>query len=262
MSDDTIDENPLFTNPLVYRLPYAGELREGIRYGEGSRCFDVYLPEQVDGPAPVVVLITGYPDSGFEAFAGRKQMQIQAYTDWARLLAASGMAAVLYSNVEPVADASALLRFLRSDAAQLQIDPQRIGLWACSGNVPNAIRLAHADSSLRCAALLYGFMLDTADSTAVDDMSKALRFASPNKGMENFPENTPILVIGAGRDEFAGLNESIDNFEAEAVARNSPVSVIRYPEGVHGFDILDDSQRSIEMIKLCVGFLRLRLNVY
>jgi len=58
------------------------------------------------------------------------------------------------------------------------------------------------------------------------------------------------------------LNESIDNFEAEAVARNSPVSVIRYPQGVHAFDSLDDSQRSIEMIKLCLGFLRLRLNVY
>jgi hypothetical protein len=31
---------------------------------------------------------------------------------------------------------------------------------------------------------------------------------------------------------------------------------------VHAFDSLDDSQRSIEMIKLCLGFLRLRLNVY
>ena len=85
---------------------------------------------------------------------------------------------------------------------------------------------------------------------------------NPHSGMENFPENTPILVIRAGKDEFPGLNESVDNFEAEAIARNSPVSVIRYPEGVHAFDSLDDSQRSIELIKLCVGFLRLRLSVY
>jgi hypothetical protein len=70
------------------------------------------------------------------------------------------------------------------------------------------------------------------------------------------------LVIRAGKDEFPGLNESVDNFEVEAIARNSPVSVIRYPEGVHAFDSLDDSQRSIELIKLCVGFLRLRLSVY
>ena len=62
-------------------------------------------------PAPVVVLVTGYPDSGFEERVGMKQMQVQAYKDWAKLLAASGMAAVIYSNVEPVEDVFTLLRF-------------------------------------------------------------------------------------------------------------------------------------------------------
>lgn len=262
MTENSNNENPLFTDPLVYRLPHSGEVREGIRYGDDSRTLDIYLPGQSEGLAPAVLLITGYPDPGYEAFAGRKQMQIQAYRDWAELLAASGIAVVLYSNVEPVEDAQSLLDYVRLEAAQLQIDAQRIGILACSGNVPNALHLLHSDGGLRCAAFLYGFMLDTAESKSVDEMSKTFRFANPNSGMDNFPENTPILVIGAGKDEFPGLNESIDNFEAEAVARNSPVSVIRYPEGVHGFDILDDSRRSVEMIKLVVGFLRLRLNVY
>lgn len=262
MAEENNNENPLFSSPLVYRLSYAGEVREGIQYGSEAQRLDIFLPEQCDAPAPVVVLVTGYPDPGFEALAGRQQMQIQAYRDWASLLAASGMAAVVYSNVDPVADARAVVDFLRTEAASLAIDPQRIALWACSGNVPNALHLAHADPALRCAVLLYGFMLDTADSTAIAETAKTFRFANPNEGMAHFPENTPLLVISAGKDEFAGLNDSIDNFEAEAIARNSPVSVIRYPEGVHAFDILDDSQRSIEMIKLCVGFLRLRLNLY
>lgn len=189
-------------------------------------------------------------------------MQIQAYQDWARLLAANGMAAVLYSNIDAVADAEAVLDFLRRESSQLSIDPARIAVWACSGNVPNALHLVGSDSELRCGVLLYGFMLDSEASTAVEDAAQLFRFANPNRGMESFPENTPLLIIGAGKDEFPGLNASIDAFEEEAVARNSPVSVIRYPEGVHGFDILDDSQRSIEMVKLCVGFLRLRLNIY
>jgi dienelactone hydrolase len=262
MTDDSNTENPLFSNPLVYQLPYAGDVREGISYADEARVFDIYLPEQVEGSAPVVVLVTGYPDPGFEERVGMKQMQVRAYRDWAKLLAASGMAAVIYSNVEPVEDAFLLLDFLRSEAAQLQIDPKRIAVWSCSGNVPNAINVLHKECSLRCAVLLYGFMLDAAESSVLLETSKTFGFANPHKGMENFPENTPILVIRAGKDELPGLNESIDNFEAEAVARNSPVSVIRYPEGVHAFDSLDDSQRSIEMIKLCVGFLRLRLNVY
>ncbi len=262
MTDGSNSGNALFTNPLVYQLPYAGDVREGISYADEIRVFDIYLPEQGDDLAPVVVLVTGYPDPGFEERVGMKQMQVRAYKDWAKLLAASGMAAVIYSNVEPVEDAFMLLDFLRSEAAQLQIDPKRIAVWSCSGNVPNAINVLHKDSSLRCAALLYGFMLDAADSRVLQETAQAFGFANPHEGMENFPENTPILVIRAGKDEFPGLNESIDNFEAEAVSRNSPVSVIRYPEGVHAFDTLDDSQRSIEMIKLCVGFLRLRLNVY
>lgn len=262
MNEDADKANSMFSNPLVYQLPYAGNVREGISYADEARVFDIYLPEQLDGPAPVVVLITGYPDPGFEKRIGFKQMQIEAYKGWAKLLAASGMAAVIYSNVEPVEDAFTLLEFLRCEADQLQIDPARIAIWSCSGSVPNAINVLHQDSSVRCAALLYGFMLDTAGSVVLQETAETIGFSNPHEGMENFPENTPILVIRAGKDEFPGLNESIDNFETEAIARNSPVSVIRYPEGVHAFDILDDSQRSIEMIKLCVGFLRLRLNVY
>lgn len=262
MTDDASTANPLFTNPLVYQLPFAGKVRAGISYGGDCRVFDLYLPENGAGPAPVVVLVTGYPDPGFEARTGMKMMQIRAYQDWARLLAANGMAAVIYSNVEPVADAFMVLEYLRAEAQHLQIDPERIAVWSCSGNVPNAINLLHKDSAIRCGALLYGFMLDSEGSGAIQEAAASFGFVNPNEGMESFPENTPILIIGAGKDELHGLNESIDNFEAEAIARNSPVSVIRYTEGVHAFDILDASQRSIEMIKLCVGFLRLRLNVY
>jgi hypothetical protein len=262
MRGDSSTENSFFSNSVVYQLPHAGNVREGISYVDDARVFDIYFPEQVERPVPVVVLVTGYPDPGFEERVGMKQMQVQAYRDWAKLLAASGMAAVIYSNVEPVEDAFTLLDFLRCKADELQIDPARIAVWSCSGNVPNAINILHKDSAVRCAALLYGFMLDTAGSVMIKEIAQTLGFANPHEGMENFPENTPILVIGAGKDEFSGLNESIDNFEAEAVARNSPVSVIRYPQGVHAFDSLDDSQRSIEMIKLCLGFLRLRLNVY
>ena len=122
MTDDTNTANPLFTNPLVYQLPYSGEVRQGISYGEAGRVFDIYLPEQSEAPAPAVVLVTGYPDPGFEARIGMKQMQIPVYKGWARLLAANGMAAVIYSNIQPVDDVLTLLGFLRSQAHQLQID--------------------------------------------------------------------------------------------------------------------------------------------
>lgn len=262
MLDSESSKHPLLNASVVYQLPYEGEVRRAIPYGHGPRYMDLYLPEHVQGPTPVVILLTGYPDSGFESHTGKKQSQLPAYTSWARLLAASGMAAVVYSNVEANTDAFSLIEFLKREASRLQIDPDRLAIWACSGNVPNALNIVHGDSSIRCAVLLYGFMLDTTDVTVVADTASAIGFANPNNGMENFPENTPLFIVKAGKEENPGLNQSIDLFEAEAIARNSPVSVVHYEEGVHAFDILDDSQRSIEMIKLSVQFLRLRLGVY
>ena len=54
MTDDPSTENSLFTDPLVYQLPYAGNVREGISYADDARIFDLYLPEKTEGPAPVV----------------------------------------------------------------------------------------------------------------------------------------------------------------------------------------------------------------
>jgi len=262
MSDPEHKDNPILSKPLVYQLPYEGEVRRGIAYASGPRVMDLYLPEQLAEPASVMVLVTGYPDPGFEAKTGRKLMELQANIDWAKLFAANGIAAVIYSNIEPNADAFLLLDFLKTQAPALGLDRERIGIWSSSGNVPNAVNVLHTDTALRCAVLLYGYMLDTKGDSIVADSSKAIGFVNPNRGMEHFPENAPILIVKAGKDELPGLNQSIDDFEAEALARNSPVSVIEFKEGVHAFDIFDDSQRSIEMIKLCLGFLRLRLNVY
>ena len=43
MTDDPNTVNPLFNNPLVYQLPYAGNVREGISYLDDARIFDIYL---------------------------------------------------------------------------------------------------------------------------------------------------------------------------------------------------------------------------
>ena len=40
------------------------------------------------------------------------------------------------------ADLDALLEYLRRNAEELGIDEKRIGVWACSGNVPNALSQA------------------------------------------------------------------------------------------------------------------------
>lgn len=85
---------------------------------------------------------------------GRKFKDVHAYVTWARLVAASGMVAITYTNIDPVADLRRLLTHLRDQSAHLGIDPQHVGLWACSGNVPNAphaFDLAHDSTDTRLA---------------------------------------------------------------------------------------------------------------
>lgn len=78
--------------------------------------------------------------------------------------------------------------------------------------MPNALSVLASDSSIKCAALLYGFMIDLNCSQVVADASEVFKFVHPLKGVNSLPEFPPILVVRAGQDEMQGLNSSIDTF--------------------------------------------------
>jgi dienelactone hydrolase len=65
----------------------------------------------------------------------------------------------------------------------------------------------------------------------------------------------PLLVARAGKDN-PWTNGSIDRFVQEALARNAPLELFTHPTGQHGFDTLDDDERSREIIARTVEFLR------
>ena len=135
---------------------------------------DIYYPENSEDRVPVVIFVMGFSDKGFKAVTGMKFMQLKPYISWARLIAANGMAAALYSADDPSSDVISLVEYLKSNAEELNIDRERIAIWSCSGNVPNAINLLNCQKSIRCAALCWGFMLDLQDSSAVRDAPEGL----------------------------------------------------------------------------------------
>jgi carboxylesterase type B len=77
---------------------------------------------------------------------------------WARLAAASGLVAVTYTNEDSATDARTVLEYVKRNAASFGVDEQKIGVWACSGNVPTALSLLmqDAETRVRCAVLAYG----------------------------------------------------------------------------------------------------------
>jgi acetyl esterase/lipase len=255
---------------VVYSIPGMNgvEVRRDVEYGTTDACvltMDIYYPHDSKSGArrPAVVVVAGYPDTGFEAHVGCKFKEMGSSISWGQLMAASGMVAITYTNREPATDIHALLDYVRQNADALGIDATRMGLWASSGNVPLALSvLMHEDQEyLKCAVLCYGIMLDMEGESLVAEAAKRWGFANPcaGKTVADLPKGTPLFIVRAGRDEMPHLNETIDRFVAQALTCNLPVTFTNHPEAPHAFDLLHDSETSREIIRRILGFMRFHL---
>ena len=231
----------------------------------GALPMDLYYPpDSTSGaPTPAVIFVTGYPDAGARQRLGRPLKEMGSYVSWAELAAASGLAAVTYTNSDPATDVHAVLRHLRQNAASLGIDENRLGIWACSGNAPNALSVVMQDAHeyLKCAVLCYALTLDLDGSTGIADAASHWGFANPcgGKSVDDLPRDVPLFIARAGQDQMPGLNSALDRFLAKAVACNLPVTFVNHSEAPHAFDLFHDSDTSREIIRGLLGFMRFHL---
>jgi hypothetical protein len=218
---------------------------------------DVYYPAASPRQhVPTVVLPMAYPDP-----TGRVRVY-GPLTSWAQLIAASGLAAVVYGSETPAEDVHAVLQHLRGNAGLLGLDVNRFGLFAVSGNVTVGLSALMRDRLLRCAALLYGYTMDMDGSTTVADMASQAGFvnACAGRSINDLPDRVPMLFVRAGRDHFPGLNEALDRVVARALMRNLPVSLINHATGDHGFDLDEDTAISRGIVQQVLAFLQLHLD--
>lgn len=163
------------------------------------------------GATTAVLIVGGYP--------GRINT-LEPVKTWARRIADAGMIAAAYANEDPVADVHRAIEELRTRA-------DRIALFAMSGNVAVALS---ALRGIRCAALLYGCMLD------LDERTSGFGFADPKTRFDEIPRDVPLLLVRAGRDQFDGINDSIDRFVAASLAHDLPITLINDAGAQHASD--------------------------
>jgi len=259
------------TTRVVYTMSTANAVKirrdQAYRPTEaGALAMDVYYPgDASDGAStPAVVFVTGFSDVGAARMFGCSMKDMGSYISWAQLVAASGMVAVTYTNREPATDVHAVLEHVRHHAATLNIDESRIGLWACSGNVPTALSVLmrkDASAQVKCAALSYGFMLDVDGGTGVADAARLFGFVNPCAGrsVEDLPHDVPLFLARAGLDQMPRLNETLDRFIARGLACNLPLTVVNHANGPHAFDLFHDSETSREVVRQILAFLRFNL---
>jgi dienelactone hydrolase len=257
MSDQAQPRAAVAARPVVYRMPC---MDQAIRRQDGG--LDLYYPpgwQPSAAPLPAVVFVIGYPDAGTRRVIGCSAREMTSFIDWAKLVASFGMVAVTYAPEQPERDAVGVIRQVRAEAALLGIDATRIGVWACSGHVPVALSLLMSgETGLRCAALLYGYLLDAAEAAVT------FRFvnASAGRSVEDLPRDLPLLLVRAGRDEMPGVNAGIDAFVAQALRANLPLTLINHHTAPHAFDIAesgDDIEASRLTVMRTLAFLQLNL---
>jgi hypothetical protein len=268
MSDQPAAD-PISRKRVVYTIAGMNDVvvRKDVTYrtaDAGALTLDLYRPSDVAVGArlPAVLIVEGYSDVGFARIFGCPFKETGMVVSLAQLIAASGMAAIAYTNRQPAADLDALLVHIGDQAEELGVEGERIGLWAGSGNVPVALSaLMSTRHTLRCAALFYGYMLDLDGATGVADAAGIFRFANPAAGrsMDDLPRDVALFVVRAGQEQFAGLNDSIDRFVAKALGDNRPITLINHATGVHSFDLLQDGEASREILRQALSFLRSQL---
>lgn len=228
--------------PVVLRMPCMDDVsvRADVPYKTAEHRMDLYYPPTSKaGPAlPAVLFVFGFPDAGTRQKLGCSGKEMASYVSWARLVASFGMVAITYVASEPDRDVRDVLEYVRTNADALGINAERLGVWACSGNVPAALSLlAAAEQRFACATLCYGYMGDEPP----------------------LPREMPLLIVRAGGDEMPGLNDQIDAFVPRALRANLPLTVINQPAAPHAFDIQDDSDASRMAIVRILAFLQMHL---
>lgn len=71
----------------------------------------------------------------------------------------------------------------------------------------------------------------------------------------------PMFIARAGLDEIPTMNDSIDRFIREAMSKNAAIIIANHPRGVHGFDTQTDDERSREIIRSALAFMKTHLGV-
>lgn len=227
--------------PIVYQIPEMAkvQVREKIEFrkvNDTSLTLDIYYPPGFNKRSnlPVVIFNNGVGAMDLPKW--------RVYSDWARLIAANGMIAVNHqgrpNRATVMEDCAAVLDYLRANAPALNIDADRMGIWTSSANSPRGMALALRPGReyIRTLVVYYG---------------------GPDS-LGQMRQDVPTLVVRAGLDaQF--LNMGIENFVQAALVQDTRIELINYLQGMHAFDIYQNTPESKSIIKRTVDFLKKNL---
>lgn len=260
--------------PVVYRVPGMDKVitKSDLKYttaNDPNLLMDVYAPAGLakGERRAAVVFIHG----GAGAFLKPKDWGI--YRSWGQLVAASGFIGVTFTHrlgypkpmlAEAASDVTAAINYIRVNADSLKIDRDRLCLATYSAGGP-MLSLAMRDKPdyVKCLVAFYAFLdIQQSQPHRANETPEMVKSFSPITYLANEASRiAPMFIARAGLDEIPAMNDSIDRFVREAISRNASIIVVNHPQGVHGFDNQTDDDRSREIIRSALEFMKTHLRV-
>jgi acetyl esterase/lipase len=253
-------------------------IRRGLTYrtvtdGGATRALtmDVYRPSGTAERRPALVFVHGGLVAGQ---SGPPPTEWPTYRSWGRLAAAAGLVGVVFNhrmttdeNIAIAAsDVATAVDYVRSNAASLGVDPDRLCIAVYSAGGPLAsLFMRGRESHVRCLVLFYPF-LDLEHMRSQSPFRAAHPAAhvdslvprySPAHLLTVAPATLPpIFLAMAGEDQIPRLNESIERFMRAAIANRVDIDFALHRRGVHGFDQRNHDARTHEILERVLGFVR------
>lgn len=256
--------------PVVYSVPAMDKVRikKDVTYKSEANLelkMDVYTPPHLKkgDKRPAVFFI-----HGGTALENRPK-DWGVFASWGKLIGASDLIGVVFTHrmgfpkpefALAESDLNDAIDYVRKNADSLNVDADRIALVSFSAGGPLlSVPMRESRFFVRGLVAFYSF-LDIRQSEIhernVGDPEILKKYSPISYLAPNAARLPPIFIARAGLDEIHGLNAAADRFVSEALSKNINVELMNHPTGVHGFDNQTDDNRSREIIRRVLMFLR------
>jgi dienelactone hydrolase len=225
---------------------------------------DVYMPAGIGAAErrPAVILVHGGP-IGPEI----TPHDWGVFRSYGELLAASGLVAVTFTHrlygaedyARSAGELRAVIESVRGRSAAFHVDGDRLALWAFSGGGPLlSVAFGNPPAYVRAVCSYYAILDFEGGPPVYKQVPAALSpLLQLRQGAGPFP---PVLIARAALDD-PWLNQTVDAFVAAALEKKLTLDLLTLPTGHHAFDIRDDEERSRQVIRATVAFLKAQLGM-
>ena len=271
----------VYQMPTVYQVPGMDkvQVRRDIVYksvetskGKAELKLDLYLPAgaKKGQTFPAVILISGGIEGGEHDWRNAG-----VYQSYGRILAASGLAGIAFSKrfargpegtLNGIEDFNDLLTYLRQHSGDISVDKDRLAFRGFSGGglllAPVFKESAFFGRAVVCFYCVSDIEPDSwagVEGITEENMARARTVGSSVEQIHTAEHPLPPIFVGRAGWDSPGLNRGIDKLVLAALVKNAMIEVMNHPTGRHGFDIIDSNERSREIVRHVLEFLKAHL---